>query len=250
MRNGLFPMVTDAEIEATMRTRLLVRPHTTRYNRESPFSYTCQACSRCCYDKMIQLNPYEVARLAGNRGISTTEFLARYTNRGGTTLKRNEDGACVLLTAEGCSVYPDRPLVCRLYPLGRRVTTAGDEWFTELAPHPQTAGLYGTAGPVAEYLTAQGAEPYIEAVDRYLNLLGQMAAVLSKHVKEEGIRQEIEQAINHVIATDDAQAPVWLDMDPVVQEHCRAEDHPVPSDLSVRTDLHIRAIRRWLESHP
>lgn len=232
-----------------METLPLVRPQTTRYNRESPFSYTCQACSRCCHDKIIHLNPYEVARLAGNRGISTTEFLARYTDKGGTALKRNEDGACVLLTSEGCSVHPDRPLVCRLYPLGRRVTAVGDEWFTELAPHPQTVGLYGTAGTVTEYLTAQGAVPYIEAVDRYLNLLGQMAAVLRRHVKEEGTRQEMEQAVEYMIATDDAQAPAWLDMDPVVQESCRAEGRPVPSNLSVKMDLHIRAIERWLESH-
>jgi hypothetical protein len=91
-----------------------------RYQRDSAFSYTCHACSRCCHDKIIHLNPYEVARLAENRGVSTTEFLARYTENNGTALRRVEDGACVFLTPQGCGVHPDQPLVCRLYPLERQ----------------------------------------------------------------------------------------------------------------------------------
>jgi Fe-S-cluster containining protein len=118
-----------------MRTLPVVRPQETRYTRDSAFSYTCHACSRCCHDKIIQLNPYEVARLAQNRGMSTTDFLARYTERNGTALRRVEEGACVFLTAQGCGVHADRPLVCRLYPLGRKVTPEGEESFREVTPH-------------------------------------------------------------------------------------------------------------------
>jgi hypothetical protein len=53
-----------------------------RYRRESTFSYSCHSCCRCCYDKTIRVNPYEVARLAQNQAITTTEFLARYTDWG------------------------------------------------------------------------------------------------------------------------------------------------------------------------
>jgi Fe-S-cluster containining protein len=99
------------------------------YGRDSPFSYDCHACRRCCHDKVIRLNPYEVARLAQNRGISTTVFLAQYTGAQGTVLKQVDHGACVFLTPEGCGVHADRPLVCRLYPLGRHVTSERGEDF-------------------------------------------------------------------------------------------------------------------------
>jgi hypothetical protein len=72
----------------------LVRSQETRYTGDSAFAYTCHACRRCCHDKIIHLNPYEVARLAQNRGIGTTEFLTHYT-AAATALKRVEGGACV-----------------------------------------------------------------------------------------------------------------------------------------------------------
>ena len=32
--------------------------------RASPFSYVCNACKRCCRNKAIRVNPYEILRLA------------------------------------------------------------------------------------------------------------------------------------------------------------------------------------------
>src|SRR5262249_30242634 len=113
-------------------------------DRASPFSYRCGACTRCCFEKVIPLGPYEVARLAHNRGVSATEFLATYTTEAGTTLLSREDGGCVFLDERGCGVHADRPLACRLYPLGRIVGANGVEYFVEVEPHPETAGVYGT----------------------------------------------------------------------------------------------------------
>ena len=36
----------------------------------------------------------------------------------------------------------------------------------EVEPHPDTAGVYGGDGTVAQYLAAQGAQPYVAASDR------------------------------------------------------------------------------------
>ena len=66
---------------------------------------------------------------------------------------------CVFLGPRGCTVHPDRPLACRIYPLARWVAPDGDESFGHLEPHPQTAGLYGTRGTVDDYLTSQGLPP-------------------------------------------------------------------------------------------
>ena len=80
--------------------------------RQERFRYVCHQCLRCCHDKKIQLNPYEVARLARNRGQTTTQFRAEWTVDGaGTVLQQTETGACVFLGAGGCMVHADRPLV-------------------------------------------------------------------------------------------------------------------------------------------
>ncbi|MEO5954600.1 MAG: YkgJ family cysteine cluster protein [Nitrospiraceae bacterium] len=232
-----------------MRNLPIVRSQETRYARDSAFSYTCHACSRCCHDKIIHLNPYEVARLAQNRGIGTTEFLAQYTDAAGTALKRVAAGACVFLTAEGCGVHADRPLVCRIYPLGRHVTAQDDEWFSELAPHPHTEGTYGTAGTVEEYLHAQGAQPYIDAVDRYLDLLGKMAAVLRQRLgNNTGMRTEVEQAVDRLMTDHEASMPMWLDVDAVTTRYCAEQHLDVPTDPSIKMDVHMRAIEAWIEA--
>jgi uncharacterized protein len=119
--------------------------------RESAYSYDCRACGRCCHDKLIPVNPYEIARLASNRGLSTTEAIERFTD-GGVALAVGDDGACVFLGAGGCLVHPDRPLVCRLYPLGAVADHEGHEVFVELEAQPGSDGRSGAEGTVADYL--------------------------------------------------------------------------------------------------
>jgi Fe-S-cluster containining protein len=125
------------------KEKMLLRP-------DSPFSYVCGQC-RCCVDKLIKLNPYEVARLAANPGISTTEFIRTCTMAKGAVLKMNRRGECLFRTSKGCSVHPDRPLVCRLYPLGRHApASSGEEVFSLLSE-----GRVGRDGTVADYLRTQ-----------------------------------------------------------------------------------------------
>ncbi|MBI3721602.1 MAG: YkgJ family cysteine cluster protein, partial [Fimbriimonas ginsengisoli] len=91
--------------------------------RSDDFSYVCNRCKRCCHNKAIPLNPYEVVRLAHRLGVSTGEFIEQSTLGGEGTFLRfhppEEGGACVFLGEEGCSVHSDRPTACRVYPLGR-----------------------------------------------------------------------------------------------------------------------------------
>jgi len=223
-----------------MRTIPILRPQEARYTRDSTFSYACHACSRCCYDKVIQLNPYEAARLAQNLGMSTTEFLARYTERSGTALRHTEEGACVFLTPQGCGVHADRPLVCRLYPLGRRVSDDGQETFHELTPHPQTEGCYGIHGTVGEYVTRQGADPFIEAVDRYVEVVGRMTTALLTSVEGDAkAMQEVAQVLGESAGDD---IPEWLDMDRTVARYCHERKLPIPMDMTEKTQRHIQAI--------
>jgi Fe-S-cluster containining protein len=82
----------------------------------------------CCADVNIFLSPYDVLRLRKRLGISSTDFLEKYTllplQRNMTTpavlLRMNDDEtkSCPFLTEQGCGVYSDRPWPCRMYPVG------------------------------------------------------------------------------------------------------------------------------------
>jgi Fe-S-cluster containining protein len=214
--------------------------------RATPFSYACGRCSRCCHNKGIMLNPYEVLRLARNLGLSTTEFLARHTDRAGTQLKQRDDGTCVFLGAAGCEVHPDRPLVCRIYPLARHISPDDEETFTELEPHPRTEGRYGTEGTVGDYLEAQGAGPFMQAADRYLNLFRALADSLSERVGRLAARERKAVGSKLVRPPDEAKPGLaWLDIDRTVDEYCREHRLAKPAEAARLMELHANALSAW-----
>lgn len=218
----------------------MVRP--SAMSRSTPFSYACGRCSRCCYNKGIALNPYEVLRLARHEGMTTTEFIARYTDRAGTLLKQRADGACVFLGTSGCGVHADRPLVCRIYPLARHLSPAGEETFSELEPHPQTEGRYGTQGTVGDYLEAQGAEPFMQAADRYLNLFSELTDTLAERVERLAAPERDAVKGQFVSPAVDAQPALdWLDIDRTVDEYCRVHGLAKPEQAQQLMEMHVEA---------
>jgi uncharacterized protein len=183
--------------------------------RDSPFSYVCGACNRCCEGKAIRVGPYEVLRLSRFFGLSTTEFIARHTTSGGTILKLDSSGTCGFLTEKGCSVHPDRPLACRLYPLGMEVAEGGEEHFACLVPHPDTRGLYGNDGTVGDYLERQAVAPFIEANQKYEEIYAHMVRVLALIDPEEsGKRQERREAADEM--GEGTLISDWMDIDSVL----------------------------------
>jgi Fe-S-cluster containining protein len=94
---------------------------------------TCTRLGTCCHGHQIFICPWELARLAAGMGHTPAAFRARFTDCGGSRLIFNgpllADGpdshrgkaACALYDqASGCTAHAHRPLVCRLYPLGRK----------------------------------------------------------------------------------------------------------------------------------
>jgi uncharacterized protein len=211
--------------------------------REAPFSYECRACKRCCKDKVIPLNPYEVARLAAHVGQTTTAFLAQHTEVGGAALRRRDDGTCVLLGEGGCTVHPARPLACRLYPLGRHVSGTGEESFAEVEPHPQTEGIYGTDGTIGDYLRRQQVEPHLAAADRYSRVLAKMLKALAAREDRSEVDAEATAAVARNPAPGDDNP---LDMDATVTRFCAERGRPVPSDVDAKMQLHIEALEAML----
>jgi uncharacterized protein len=209
--------------------------------RAEPFSFVCGRCSRCCYHKGIRVNPYEIARLARSCGQTTTEFRKAWTRDGaGTLLAQRDDGACVFLGPDGCTVHADRPVVCRLYPLGRFRSDDGIEGFTRLERHPQSAGKLGASGTIADYLEAQGAGPFIKAADQYFSWICAAARALGStpHRKQSDVSHE-----------ESALTAELLDMDAAITRYCLVSGRAEPTDLEDRKDLHLAILYEELEQY-
>ena len=107
--------------------------------RETRFRFHCHeglACfNRCCREATLILSPYDILRLSRRLSLTTGEFLRRCTRReeeAGSGLplvlvKTPRAGGCPFLGEGGCTVYPDRPAACRLFPLaqGSELTPGG-----------------------------------------------------------------------------------------------------------------------------
>ena len=90
----------------------------------------------CCRNIDIMLTPYDIIRLKQRLGLTSSEFLKKYTypfdfgknSLVGVKMEPVEGcTACQFMTDEGCSVYEDRPTSCRYYPVGLLSTRRADE---------------------------------------------------------------------------------------------------------------------------
>jgi len=210
--------------------------------RDSPFSYACHACNRCCRNKAIRVSPYDILRLARYLCISTTQFIENHTEAGGTVLRSQENGDCGFLGERGCSVHPDRPLVCRIYPLARWVSPDGEESFGHLTPHPKTEGVYGISGTVQDYLDQQQLAPFFEMSERYGRLYQKMVETLEKLDPS-----ELERRADRRAAIDDLPAgtlaSMWIDIEAAIAD-AKSKYRDVSIEEAV--DLHIAAIEAWI----
>ena len=218
------------------------------FDRTSMFGYSCSRCCVCCRDKTIHLNPYEIARLANNRGISTTRLIEQFTTNGGTVLKSRQDGTCIFLDGEGCTVHSDRPLVCRLYPLGRRVDFLGVEEFFLMGLEDSCRGVFHENGAVEKYLEEQDAAIFMRAADLYLDLLWN----LLEEIREQAFDPIQYDTILGKMGTvmDDAASDhdlSWIDMDRALAVYSSQSGCTVPDELEDRMRMHIKAIRTWAE---
>ena len=103
-----------------------------RLGPDDTFRFACHpgvSCfNRCCGDVNIFLSPYDVLRMKKRLGMTSTEFLDKYTLLPVQKdmqfpavllrMKDDEGKSCSFLTDKGCGIYPDRPWPCRMYPLG------------------------------------------------------------------------------------------------------------------------------------
>lgn len=102
-----------------------------RIRDKDTFLFSCHpglVCfNKCCRNLNLFLYPYDIIRLKNRLGLSSVDFLDRYTDmvmREGNffpdvllRMAENEERTCPFLTQSGCSVYEDRPDTCRSFPV-------------------------------------------------------------------------------------------------------------------------------------
>lgn len=200
--------------------------------------------------------PHEVLGMSRLLEISTTEFLALYADNGGTTLRfGEEDGRCVFVTESGCRVHPRRPLVCRLYPLGRATDGTGGERFALFPKQDGCEAEFGTDGTILDFLDAQGVAPYLEWSVRYGEVYRRMLRVLDRVGVEGKVETDaggeagIPGQESEPGQKQDDRDPLssWQDIDASLAEYCAAKGIAVPAGIDEAIGLHLAAMEEWLD---
>jgi len=144
------------------------------------------ACwNACCSNIDISLTPYDILRLKRRLGITSTEFLQRYTvpyemekdGIAGVKLRPVEGGtACQFMRPEGCDVYEDRPTACRYYPVAllsmRKQDEATDRDAYALVKEPHCLGHHEPRRlTIDAYRAEQGLPEYDELARGWRQLI-------------------------------------------------------------------------------
>jgi len=161
-----------------------------RLHPNQTFCFACHpdiACfNACCRDLNQYLTPYDILRLKNNLGVSSQQFLDRYTEchtgpRSGlpvVSLRMPEENRreCPFVSPRGCTVYEDRPGACRTYPLGRMASKKrGESTCTEsffLIREPHCLGFdEQTEWTLAEWKKNQGLDIYYDMNDLMMEVI-------------------------------------------------------------------------------
>jgi Fe-S-cluster containining protein len=157
---------------------------------EEKFRFACSpavACfNECCRDLNQFLYPYDILRLKNNLGLSSSEFLERYTTQHigpesglpivALKVADPENLTCPFVSTEGCRVYPDRPASCRTYPIARAISrnreTGKEREHFMLLKEPHCLGFRSpTSQTVNQWLKDQEIEIYNHFNDQLLEII-------------------------------------------------------------------------------
>lgn len=160
----------------------------TKLSLNESLPLTCTRKGTCCHGNLVLLNPWELARLAHEKNMSSSEFRAAFCVDGGSVLHFNGEKdqrgkpSCGLYTANfGCSVHVARPLACRLFPLGRQVQHEQAEYIFQGTTFPCLNGCSEVLDlpkiTVADYLLGQETADFEFAQDAYLEIMQNLADI-------------------------------------------------------------------------
>ncbi|MEG6615070.1 YkgJ family cysteine cluster protein [Peptococcaceae bacterium 1198_IL3148] len=163
------------------------------------FKFSCHAglaCfNTCCRDISIFLTPYDVLRLKNQLKLTSDEFLQKYTHVIDTGPQRfpmiminmmdQPDKRCPFVSAQGCSVYQNRPWSCRIAPVDIKGENLYGFCFDEVRCHGLKENREWT---VKEWAENQGVdltqkiEQTFNEIPKQLTFTG--LASIDRHIKD------------------------------------------------------------------
>jgi hypothetical protein len=146
---------------ALVELRRRVDAHFDAAVHRTPSAFACRAgCSSCCV--AFSVAPIEADRLraALTRLAVAEPALRRRLRDQGTQAERR---ACALLVDDRCSVYDERPIICRSHGLPVRATLDDGRVHTSVCP----LNFVDTVAPAASTLS-------LDAVNAPLSVIGRM----------------------------------------------------------------------------
>ena len=138
------------------------------------FQFECRkgvkCFNQCCADVNIVLTPYDVLRMKNSLGITSGEFLGKYTKIFRpeksvfpiVVLKMKDEAhkQCFFVSEEGCQIYEDRPWACRMFPLDKQKPIGGETTFN-LLKKPECLGFeQKKKWRVEDWILSQGINIY------------------------------------------------------------------------------------------
>ncbi|MCB2186140.1 MAG: YkgJ family cysteine cluster protein [Deltaproteobacteria bacterium] len=174
---------------------------------DDQFHFACRrgldCFTSCCRDVTIMLTPYDVLRLRKALGITSGEFLKKYTHLVQVHSKvlplvqlrmnaDNEDRCYFVNAPHGCTLYEHRPWACRMFPLDE-AAVGGFQVVTNVER------CHGLGEPdewkVREWLKDQGATQSKEMDGSYESLVSHVRMSALNEVENPKIQQMVVMAL-------------------------------------------------------
>ena len=162
-----------------------------KLTKDSRFKFRCHKGVRCftacCSNVNIALPPFDLLRLRKRLGLTAEEFIKQYgdiqvldkTLLPVVTLRMRDDEkkSCPFVTPDGCTVYEDRPNICRYYPVGmatlRKLDAEGgkDEFYFMTREDHCKGFEEDHQWTIGEWRTDQGADLYDDMNRGWMEIL-------------------------------------------------------------------------------
>ncbi len=158
-------------------------------NQESTFQISSNRENSSCYNReenRILLTPYDAFTLRKQLNIPSTQFAEKYgkiilgsNSEYPLMILNNEyfdenNDICTFLRQDGCSVYKSRPLVCRMFPLGRIADKEGSSYFFLTKTDSCCKSGEGKEHQLESWLKETKTDEYIDWSDRFHSLVSEI----------------------------------------------------------------------------
>lgn len=140
----------------------------------------------CCGNLNLILTPYDIIRLKTRLGLSSKDFLKKYTKNSldksygfpvvSLKMMNNKKQSCPFVSPGGCTIYEDRPGACRIYPLGRAASKVDERKksadFFFIIKEPHCLGFNETKKwRVQDWVQDQGLDEYNKMNDFFMDIV-------------------------------------------------------------------------------